>query len=55
MTGIVLVVDGDMVQVESDGVIYNTTPTMGLKFTKKIRVGDHVLLDSQTLRIIEIM
>ena len=54
MEGIIVSIKYGMYTVESDGVLYNTSPRGLVKFRDKLYVGDKVILDDSNFLIIDV-
>ena len=54
MEGIIVSIKYGMYTVESNGVLYNTSPRGLLKFKGKLYVGDKVILDDENFLIIDV-
>ena len=55
MEGIIVSIKYGVYVVESDGVLYNSSPRGLLKFKNKLYVGDRVILDDVSYQIIDVM
>ena len=55
MEGIIVSIKYGMYAVESDGVIYNTSPRGSLKFKDKLYIGDQVILDDSNFVILDVL
>ena len=55
MEGIIVSIKYGMYSVESDGVIYNTSPRGLLKYRGKLYVGDKVIVDDENYIILDVL
>ena len=55
MEGIIVSIKYGMYSVESDGVIYNTSPRGLLKYRGKLYVGDKVIMDDENYIINDVL